>query len=155
VRVFDAARAAMVEDQTVVVEGERIAVAGPARSTTVPANAQRIDGRGKTLLPGLFDMHAHAQSGDGILNIASGVTNVRDIGNDIGNLERLQRQWDSGTTIGPRIWKAGFIDGHGPFQAPTGLYTDTAEEVRTAVNRYADLGYIQIKLYSSLKPELV
>jgi hypothetical protein len=48
-----------------------------------------------------------------------------------------------------------FIDGHGPFQAPTGLYADTIEEAEAEVNRYADLGYIQIKIYSSLNPEFV
>jgi hypothetical protein len=53
------------------------------------------------------------------------------------------------------LWKAGFIDGRGPFQAPTGLYADTAQEAEAAVNRYAKLGYVQIKVYSSLKPELV
>src|SRR5438128_12473308 len=92
---------------------------------------------------------------DGLLNIASGVTSVRDMGNGIEELQRLEKQWQSGTAIGPRVWKCGFIDGHGPFQAPTGLYADTAEEAQAAVNRYADLGYIQIKLYSSLKPEFV
>jgi Amidohydrolase family len=100
-------------------------------------------------------MHAHAQPLDGFLNIASGVTSVRDMGNDIEELKHLQTQWDSGVAIGPRVWKAGFIDGRGPFQAPTGLYADTLEEAQAAVNRYADLGYVQIKVYSSLKPELV
>src|SRR5437660_5641766 len=70
-------------------------------------------------------------------------------------LQRLDKQWQSGTAIGPRVWKCGFIDGHGPFQSRTGVYADTAEEAQAAVNRYADLGYIQIKLYSSLKPEFV
>ena len=155
VRVFDSEQAAMREDQTVVIEGERIAQAGPAASVHVPKDAEHIDGAGKTLLPGLFDMHAHAQPLDGLLNIASGVTTVRDMGNDIEDLGRLQGQWQSGAAIGPRVWKSGFIDGPGPFQAPTGLYVSTEAEGRAAVNRYADLGYIQIKLYSSLKPELV
>src|SRR5207249_9252148 len=66
------------EDQTVVIEGERITQAGPAASIQVPKDAERIDGSGKTLLPGLFDMHVHAQPLDGLLNIASGVTSVRD-----------------------------------------------------------------------------
>ena len=125
------------------------------RATGIPKDAQRIDGTGKTLLPGLFDMHAHAQPLDGLLNIASGVTSVRDMGNDIEELKHLQDQWDSGAAIGPRVWKAGFIDGRGPFQAPTALYADTVEEAQAAVNRYADLGYVQIKVYSSLKPELL
>lgn len=155
VRLFDSEQATMREDQTVVVSGDRFAAIGPASSVHVPADAEHIDGAGKTILPGLFDMHAHAQALDGILNIASGVTTVRDMGNDIDELKRLQDQWQSGTAIGPRIWKSGFIDGHGPFQAPTGLYADTEAEAVAAVNRYADLGYVQIKLYSSLKPEFV
>ena len=155
VRLFDSEQAGAREDQTVVIEGERIAQAGPAASIEIPKNAERVDGKGKTLLPGLFDMHAHAQPLDGLMNIASGVTSVRDMGNDIEELGRLEGRWKSGEAIGPRVWKSGFIDGPGPFQAPTGLYVTTDEEARAAVNRYADLGYIQIKLYSSLKPELV
>jgi Amidohydrolase family len=155
VRVFDSEQAMTREDQTVVIEGDRIVQAGAAASIQVPKDAEHIDGTGKTLLPGLFDMHVHAQPLDGLLNIASGVTSVRDMGNSIEELQRLEKQWQSGAAIGPRVWKSGFIDGHGPFQAPTGLYADTAQEAQAAVNRYADLGYIQIKLYSSLKPELV
>ncbi len=155
VRVFDSEQATTREDQTVVIEGERIVQAGAAASIQVPKDAEHIDGKGKTLLPGLFDMHVHAQPLDGLLNIASGVTSVRDMGNGIEELQRLEKQWQSGAAIGPRVWKSGFIDGHGPFQAPTGLYADTAEEAQAAVNRYADLGYIQIKVYSSLRPEFV
>ncbi|HWY22335.1 MAG TPA: amidohydrolase family protein [Candidatus Acidoferrum sp.] len=155
VRVFDSEQAAVREDQTVVIQGERIMAAGPATTVAIPKDAEIVDGAGKTLLPGMFDMHAHAQAGDGILNIASGVTTVRDMGNDMDELKHLQDQWDSGATIGPHVWKSGFIDGHGPFQAPTGLYADTLDEAQAAVNRYADLGYVQIKLYSSLKPEFV
>lgn len=155
VRVFDSEQAIAREDQTVVIEGERIAQAGPAASTHVPKDAERVDGTGKTLLPGLFDMHVHAQPLDGLLNIASGVTSVRDMGNSIEDLQRLQMQWQSGAAVGPRVWKCGLIDGPGQFQAPTGLYVSTEEEAQAAVKRFADLGYIQIKLYSSLKPELV
>jgi hypothetical protein len=155
VRLFDSEQASVRADQTVVIQGERITAAGPSATVTVPKDAEIVDGSGKTLVPGLFDMHAHAQAGDGILNIASGVTTVRDMGNDMEELRHLQDQWESGAAIGPRVWKSGFIDGHGPFQAPTGLYADTAEEAQAAVNRYADLGYVQIKLYSSLNPEFV
>ena len=152
VRLYDSMRAEMVEDQTVIVDGSHIAAAGPAASVTVPPNAERIDGHGKTLLPGLFDMHAHASSGDGLLNIASGVTTIRDMGNNIEDLAKLEDQWRSGTAIGPRVWKAGLIDGSGPYQAPIGNYVDTQAEANAAVNHYADLGYIQTKIYSSLNP---
>jgi len=155
VRLFDSEQAAVREDETVVIQGERIAIVEPSATAIVPNDAQRIVGRGKTLVPGLFDMHTHLYPLAGALDIASGVTSVRDMGNDIEQLKHLQDQWDSVAAIGPRVWKAGFIDGRGAFQAPTGLYADTAEEAQGAVNRYADLGYIQIKIYSSLKPELV
>jgi hypothetical protein len=155
VRVFDSEQATVREDQTVVVSGERFVAVGPASSMHLPADVERINGTGKTILPGLFDMHAHLQPQDGILNIASGVTGARDMGNDIEQLQHLQDRWQSGAAIGPRIWKAGMIDGHGPFQVPSGLYADNATEAEAAVNHYADLGYIQIKLYSSLNPELV
>jgi imidazolonepropionase-like amidohydrolase len=155
VRLFDSEQAVAREDQTVIVAGDRFTAVGPAGSMQLPADAERIDGNGKTILPGLFDMHVHAQALDGILNIASGVTTVRDMGNDIDQLQHLQDQWQKGTTIGPRVWKAGFIDGRGEFQAPTGLYADTTAEALAAVNRYADLGYVQIKVYSSLNRDFV
>ncbi|MBS0393023.1 MAG: amidohydrolase family protein [Proteobacteria bacterium] len=155
VRVFDAERAVALEEQTVVVRGARIATVGPAESVAVPLDAERIDGRGRTVLPGLFDLHVHLSAQDGILHIAGGVTAVRDLGNDPADLTRLTTQWDNGTAIGPTVWKAGLIDGRGPYQAPAGAFADSAAEVEAAVNRYADSGYVQIKVYSSLKPELV
>ena len=155
VRLFDSEHAVTLPDQSVIVDGSHITASGPAASVAIPADAQHINGAGKTLLPGLFDMHTHNQASDGLLHIASGVTSVRDMGNSIDDLSRLQSQWDSGSAIGPRVSKAGLIDGPGPFQAPTGLYAATEAEALAAVNRYADLGYIQIKLYSSLNPDLV
>ena len=155
VRLFDAEKATVLTDQTVVIEGERVKEVGPASAVKVPENAERIDGTGRTLVPGLFDMHAHLGPLDGLFNIASGVTGARDMANDIDALTRLQKQWDSGEVIGPRVWKAGFIDGPGPFRGPGGILVSTPEEAKAAVNRYADTGHIQIKLYSSLNPELV
>jgi imidazolonepropionase-like amidohydrolase len=156
VRVFDSEHAAMLEDQTVVVTGERISATGPSDKTAVPTNAEHIDGHGKTLLPGLFDMHVHVSGGlDGILHIASGVTSVRDMGNSIEDLAKFDEQWRSGTGIGPRISKAGLIDSPGPFQAPTGIFAATQAEANAGVNKYADFGYVQTKLYSSFDPKLV
>ena len=156
VRIYDAEHAVMIDDQTVVVKGERISAVGPAGRVDVPQDAELIDGHGKTLLPGLFDMHVHLEGGvDGILHIASGVTSVRDMGNSIDLLTQLDEEWRNGTGIGPRISKAGLIDSPGPYQAPTGLLAATQAEANAAVNRYADLGYVQTKLYSSFDPKLV
>jgi imidazolonepropionase-like amidohydrolase len=155
VRLFDSVNAVMRDDQTVVVKGNRIIAAGSAASVQVPEDAEHIDGTGKTLLPGLYDMHVHSSPPDGIMNIASGVTSVRDMGNDIDDLALMQRQWQDGTAIGPRVSKAGLIDGRDPMQSPTGIFVTTQEEANAAVNRYADLGYIQTKVYSSLNPALL
>jgi hypothetical protein len=153
VRVFDAEKAAVLGNQTVrIADGRIVSVAAAGDSS--PAADETIDGRGKTLLPGLWDMHAHISPTDGLLNIASGVTSVRDMANDIDLIARLRRQYDSGAAIGPRIFPCGFIDGRGPFQGPTKVFADTEEEARRAIERYASLGYRQIKVYSSLKPEL-
>ena len=156
VRLYDAQQAVMIDDQTVVLDGSRIRTVGAAGTVDVPPDAERIDGHGKTLLPGLFDMHVHVQGGlDGILNIASGVTSVRDMGNSIDVVSRLEEQWRTGAEIGPRLSKAGLIDGPGPFQAPTGIFAATQAEADAAVNKYADLGYVQTKIYSSFDPALV
>jgi imidazolonepropionase-like amidohydrolase len=153
-RLFDSERRTVVPDATVVVVGDRItAVGGP--STPVPAGARVIDAHGRTLLPGLWDMHVHIGGIDGILHLAAGVTAVRDLGNDIEDLKARSARFDAGTEIGPRVLRAGLIDGPGPLAAPTGVLAGTPEEAKAAVARFADAGYAQVKMYSSLKPELV
>jgi imidazolonepropionase-like amidohydrolase len=155
VGVFDAVAKVVRSDQAVVVTGNRITAAGPDATVQAPAGAEVIDGRGKTLLPGLWDMHTHLGGTDGLLHIAAGVTSARDLGNDTTTLLELRRKWDSGEAVGPRVVMAGFIDGPGPFTGPTGIKVATAGEARAAVDAYARLGYEQIKVYSSLDPALL
>jgi hypothetical protein len=153
-RLYDSERRTVTPDATVIVVGDRItAVGGP--STRVPPGAQVIDARGRTLLPGLWDMHVHLGDGDGVLHLAAGVTTVRDLGNEIGDLSARVKRYDAGTEIGPRVLRAGLIDGPGPLAAPTGLLASTPDEARAAVARLADAGYVQVKMYSSLSPALV
>jgi imidazolonepropionase-like amidohydrolase len=154
-RLFDSVRATSREGQTVWVRNDRIEAVRPDREFRDAGDAEVIDGSGQTLLPGLWDMHAHVQPSYGILNMASGVTSVRDLANDMDMLLRLRKQYESGMAIGPRIFMAGFIDGRGPYQGPTKVFADNEAEARAAIDRYASLGYRQIKVYSSLKPELV
>lgn len=153
--LFDAGTGASRPGTTVVLEGNRIRAVAPDGSVTIPAGAQVIDAAGKALLPGLWDMHVHAGPVDGPLHLAAGVTSVRDMGNDTTNAPALARAWNEGVLVGPRMLMSGFIDGPGPFAGPTGLRAATPEEARAAVNFYADRGYVQVKLYSSLNPELV
>lgn len=155
VTLFDSQSSSVVRNQRVTVRGERIASVEPDQGQPASASAQIIDGRGKMLLPGLWDMHAHLGAQTAFLDIATGVTTVRDLGNSIDELTKLRQQIDAGTQIGPRVVPAGFIDGPGPFEGPIKVLAATPEEARQRVDRYADLGYVQIKIYSSVKPELV
>jgi len=155
VNVFDAQAATLLADQSVIVHGDRIASVEPDRGQPVPQGAEVIDGKGKTLLPGLWDMHAHVSPENAYLDIAAGVTTARDLGNSIDDLTKLRQQISAGAQIGPRIVPAGFIDGPGPFEGPIKVLAASPEEARQLVDRYADMGYVQIKIYSSVKPELV
>jgi imidazolonepropionase-like amidohydrolase len=154
--LFDAETGRSRPGTTVVVSGNRIQAVGPDGSVQVPAGAQVIDAAGKALIPGLFDMHVHLGLIDGVFHLASGVTSVRDLANDTTVFPQVAREWNAGTKVGPRVVvMAGFIDGSGPFAGPTGLRADTPEQARQYVKWYADHGYTHIKVYSSLKPELV
>ena len=153
--LFDAETAKVLPDQTVVITGNRIVSVGAGRSETVPAGAFEIDATGKTLIPGLWDMHAHVAEGDGLLNLAAGVTTVRDLGNSIDELLARRKRIEEGNEIGTRIILAGLIDGPGAYQGPTKVLAGTEADARAAVDNYVKLGYQQIKIYSSVKPEMV
>jgi imidazolonepropionase-like amidohydrolase len=84
-----------------------------------------------------------------------GVTTVRDLGNDAQTLAARMARFEAGTEIGPRLLRAGLIDGPGELAAPTGILAGNEAEARAAVTRLADAGYQQVKLYSSLDPKLV
>jgi len=151
--LFDAESGETRSGLTVVVEGKRILAVG--RDVEVPEGAQVIDARGKTLLPGLWDMHVHLSPNDGLQHIAAGVTSVRDLANDTDGLLALKRKIEAGEEIGPRILMSGFMDGRGPYAGPTKVFVDTEDEAKAAIDRYASLGYTGIKIYSSIRAELV
>lgn len=154
-RLFDPATGVVRPDTTVVVTGNRITAVGRDGQVEIPAGAEVIEARGRFLMAGLWDMHTHVSPLDGPLNLAAGVTTVRDLANDIDQLTELRRKWDTGEAIGPRVLRAGIIDGPGPFAGPTKALVDNEKDALSWVDRYADLGYQQVKLYSSLDPKLV
>jgi imidazolonepropionase-like amidohydrolase len=152
--VFDSETGKIIPDQLVVVNDNRITSVG--KTVTAGSSPPRlVDATKKTLLPGLWDMHAHVGDNDGLLNLAAGVTSVRDLANDTDSLLARRQRIADGKEIGTRIVLAGIIDGPGPFQGPTKVLVSTEAEARTAVDNYKKLGYVQIKIYSSVDPALV
>ena len=118
-------------------------------------DAEIIDAHGQFLMPGLWDNHQHFSDTDGPLDLATGVTSARDMANDTDTFLKRVERFDKGTELGPFVLKAGIIDGTGEFAGPTKMRVDTAEQAIQDVDWYADHGYAQIKIYSSVKPELV
>lgn len=154
-RVYDPRDLSATAGTSVLVEGERIVRVAPDAQVKAPANAEVVDARGRFLMPGLWDVHKHyASIQDGALDIAAGVTSARDVANNTDTFPQRVQRFEAGTEIGPRVMMAGFIDGPGPYAGPTKMLVDTPEEALKAVDFYADRGYMQIKTYSSLKPEL-
>src|SRR5262249_24439465 len=144
-----------VEDAVVIVEGDRIATAGPRARVAIPPGAQVLEVRGQSVLPGLWEMHAHfTQVELGPIYLAAGVTTARDCGNRFEFTPAARDAIAAGRGLGPRLLPAGLIDGEGPISLGIDIAT-TSEQAVVLVRRYADAGFLQIKLYSSLKPELV
>jgi imidazolonepropionase-like amidohydrolase len=155
--IFDAESGKILADQDLLVTGNKISSVNSTKKYDAGKlqQFQVVDASGKTLIPGLWDMHAHVSENDGLLNLAAGVTTVRDLANDIDTLLARRKRIQDGTELGTRIVLAGIIDGPGPYQGPTKVLAATEAEARAAVDNYVKLGYVQIKIYSSVKPELV
>ena len=151
-RIFDPRTGTLSEPTTLVSEGNRIDSVGIPSERSA---ATLIDAKGGVLLPGLWDMHTHMGDTDGLMNIAAGITSVRDLGNDSDTVIALQKKFESGEAIGPRIVLAGLIDGPGPFQGPTNLLVATEDEGRKAIDFLVSRKYEGLKIYSSIRPELV
>jgi imidazolonepropionase-like amidohydrolase len=154
-RVLDVERGRWDKDQTVVVVGDTIKSVGPSASAKVPAGAEVIDLAGKAILPGLWDMHSHLGDADGAMDIASGVTMARDVGNDPDKLDDWKKRFDDGTAVGPHVLRMGFIEGRGEKAASSKVTAETPEEAKAAVEFFAKRHYEGIKIYNSVKPELV
>jgi imidazolonepropionase-like amidohydrolase len=142
-------------DTTVVVTDGRITAIGPTRRVSVPAGATTVNAAGKTLIPGLWDMHSHFEQVEwGPIYLASGVTTVRDVGNELEFITSVRDAVKSGRGIGPRMLLAGIVDGNGP-NAMGAIRAATADEGREVVRRYHDAGFDQIKIYSSISIDVL
>jgi imidazolonepropionase-like amidohydrolase len=153
--LVDATGRAAVVDAAVVVADGKIVAAGPRDAVTIPATARRVDVRGKTIVPGLWDMHGHVMQIEwGPMYLASGVTTVRDMGNEIDFVVPLREAIRAGRALGPNLFLAGLVDGPGP-NAFGAVTAGTAEEARAVTRRYHELGFEQLKVYTLLTPAVV
>lgn len=154
-RLIDGSGDAPVEDAVVIVREGRIAAAGPRAAVSVPRGLRTIDARGKTIAPGLWDMHAHASQIEWApAYLAAGVTSVRDMGGNTKFLTSMRDAIATGRAVGPRMFLAGLIDGEAP-GAMGDVAAATPEQGRAIVDAYKAAGFVQIKLYSLLQPDVI
>jgi imidazolonepropionase-like amidohydrolase len=144
------------EAQTVVVDNGVIRRVGPAADVIIPAGAQIIDGKGKTLVPGLWDSHMHfADDASGPMLLSLGVTSVRDPGNiNALTLARAARR-AKGELLSPRVYPSVLIDGKGPNTAQVASVATSQEEALAIVRKAKADGFIAIKIYGTFNPAWV
>jgi imidazolonepropionase-like amidohydrolase len=148
---------------TLVVQGERIVAVGP--DVGVPEGARVVEAEGRTLLPGLFDLHLHLRAAassrlpaDFARNLAAtlycGVTSVAELGSDPESFAPMRRLLREGALAGPRVSFAARLavpGGHGAEAGRSGLHTRlvvTPEDARAAVGERAGYGPELLKVFS-------
>lgn len=143
------------KDMTLIVENGRITAIGSRAETKIPENAQIIDVAGKTLIPGLWDMHAHSNQVQWApAYLAGGVTTIRDNGNELEFATAFRDAIAKNGALGPDIILAGMTDGEG-IQGNGVIRARNTEEAKEVVDMYYKNGYKQIKIYSSVQPDVV
>ncbi|HYL45898.1 MAG TPA: amidohydrolase family protein [Candidatus Limnocylindrales bacterium] len=151
--LVDGTGAPALPDSAVVISKGRVIAVGPRAKVKIPGGAKKVDARGKTILPGLWDMHAHFEQVEwGPIYLAAGATTVRDCGNEFEFIKAVRDAIAGGNGLGPRLLLAGVVDGTGPLALGIER-VDTPEEAKTWTDRYHDAGFQQIKIYSSVKLE--
>src|SRR6185295_676528 len=164
-RIIDGTGAAPVDDQTIVIADGKIQSIGASSPPGLPANAQTVDLRGCTVLPGLVGMHDHmffpmggsppmySNMGTSFprLYLALGVTTIRTTGSvaPFTDLE-IKRLIDSGKMIGPKMHiTAPYLEGRGSF-TPVMHELTGPDDARRMVNFWADEGATSFKAYMNI-----
>jgi len=150
VNVVDVVDGRILPNSTVTISGETIA--SVAQNGAPPAGARVVDGGGRFLIPGLWDMHAHMEaSGDSWLPlyVANGVTGIRDMGSDLDLILKMRQATSSGRVVGPRIFAAGPILDDAPGEWPFRLRVRTAREGAAAVQLLKRRGVDLVKVHDN------
>jgi imidazolonepropionase-like amidohydrolase len=152
VHVISMSSAGVLDHQTVIVRGSRIAEVGPATQVKAPG-ALVVDGRGKYLMPGLAEMHGHLPNPSAgpeltenvlFLYVANGVTTVRGMQGNLAHLE-LKARIARGELLGPRLWVPG--------PALSGNAAPTPEAGRRLVEEQQAAGFDHLKIQEGLSRE--
>ena len=143
------------KNQILLIRDGLIAQMGDKDDIDIPTGAHIIDVQGKTLIPGLWDMHAHSNQVQWApAYLAGGITTIRDNGNEIEFATSFRDAIAEQGMLGPDILLAGMTDGPGK-QGNGVIRATTEEEAREVVDMYLDKGYKQIKIYNSVEPEVL
>lgn len=153
-RVFDSENAKLLPASDVYVLRGKITAVLPAGSPSRGADNE-IDAGGRVLLPGMFDMHGHVDRWQGGLNLATGVTTVRDMGNDNTTLQQMIDETGAGQLLSPQIVPCGFLEGESQYSARNGFVIKNLQEAKDAIDWYAEHGYPQLKIYNSFPKEIL
>ena len=154
VRVFDSEAKQFLQDQTVIVDKGLIAAIGPASAVKVPAGAQIIDGKGKTLLPGLWDCHLHvATDFTGLQALSMGVTSARDPGNDDSLTIDRRTRANRGDLLLPHVYPSSLIDGKGQYSAQVANIATSQAEAVAHVDKAKKNGFVGVKFYGTLNKD--
>ena len=143
-----------VPDSIVLVRGAQIAAVGNRMSMSIPPDAQVVDARGLTLLPGLIDSHFHIDGDDPLpaLYLSHGVTSLRDPGQWIEAYDAARKA----AAPVPRLFLCGpHLDSPPPAYPKDSYIVRDADETRMAVNRFVDDGASAIKVYFRLPLALI
>jgi len=154
-RLIDGTGAPPVEGSVVVVRDGRIVAAGKAGTVRVPVGVRVIHAEGRSVLPGLWEMHSHYSGVEfGPALLAAGVTTARDCGGEFEFLTTVRTKIDKDHALGPKLVLAGLIDSGGPLAFG---YVDvkTPAEAVAAVDMYADAKFEQIKVYTQIQPDVL
>ena len=153
VRMFDADNLTFLSGQTIVVDKGKIAAVGPVDAIKVPAKAKVIDGKGMTLVPGMWDCHMHV--GDdytGLQELSLGITSIRDPGNsDKLTMDRRARV-AAGKLLMPKVHASSLIDGEGPYSAQVANIARSQDDAIKLVQQARKNGFTGVKFYGTFNP---
>lgn len=154
VLLFDSVAGQYLPNRAVLIADGKVVAAGAANSIPAPAGSTVIDGRGKTLLPGLWDSHQHVGGDDWNLlqNIATGMTNYRSPGSQIDDALSIYKRRANGDLLAPDGKISVIIDQKGPLAAQGGLTVTSAAEAIAAVDKIKAAGLWGAKFYTSMNP---